>query len=222
MEKLVQTLGAVLTIGIFSVLYRENRFFRLCEHLFIGVATGYGMVLAWTDNLKPQWWDAMVGLDGKGGHWWWMFAPMISLLYFTIYTRRYAWMSRVLMSTLLGAASGQVFKAFAVEVIPQVASSFKAIGPNAAPPGSPVATMITYSLDNLIFVVTLLSVMTYFFFSFEHKNPAIRSGSKVGRWMLMLGFGAMFGNTIMARFSLFIGRVSFLFFDWLGDWLGLK
>jgi hypothetical protein len=32
----------------------------------------------------------------------------------------------------------------------------------------------------------------------------------------MMGFGAIFGNTIMARFSLFIGRVYFLFADWLG------
>lgn len=215
-ERVIQTVAAILTLGIFSVLYRENRFFRLCEHLFIGVATGYGMVLAWTDNLKPQWWDALVGADGKGGHWWWVFAPMISLLYFTIYTRRYAWMSRVLMSTLLGVASGQVFKAFAVEVMPQVASSFKPIGPLAAPPGSPTATMITYSLNNFIFVFTLICVMIYFFFSFEHKNAVLKNGARSGRWLLMLGFGAMFGNTIMARFSLLIGRVTFLFFDWLG------
>jgi hypothetical protein len=34
--------------------------------------------------------------------------------------------------------------------------------------------------------------------------------------MLMLGFGAMFGATVMARMSLLIGRMWFLLHDWLG------
>ena len=32
----------------------------------------------------------------------------------------------------------------------------------------------------------------------------------------MISFGASFGYTIMARLSLLIGRVTFLFRDWLG------
>ncbi len=216
-EKLIQTSAALCTLGIFSVLYRENRFFRFCEHLFIGVGTGYFMVLAWQDNLYKSWWMAMTvgGSDDKGGHWWWMFAPMIASLYFTIFSRRHAWMSRLLMGTLLGAAAGQVLKAFTVEVFPQVAATFRPIGPQASP-GDPWSVWLPISLNNFLFVAIVISVMTYFFFSFEHKNPAIKNGARMGRWMLMLGFGAMFGNTIMARFALFIGRVTFLFSDWLG------
>jgi hypothetical protein len=34
----------------------------------------------------------------------------------------------------------------------------------------------------------------------------------------MIAFGAMFGNTVMARLSLFIGRMQFLLKDWLGHY----
>ncbi len=34
----------------------------------------------------------------------------------------------------------------------------------------------------------------------------------------MIAFGAMFGNTVMARLSLFIGRMQFLLQDWIGSW----
>jgi hypothetical protein len=37
----------------------------------------------------------------------------------------------------------------------------------------------------------------------------------MGRWLMMIAFGAMFGSTVMARMSLFIGRLSFLFGDWI-------
>ena len=39
--------------------------------------------------------------------------------------------------------------------------------------------------------------------------------AKVGIWVLMVGFGASFGYTVMARVSLLIGRVIYLVQDWL-------
>ena len=32
------TLGVVATIGLYSVLYRENKFYRFWEHVFLGLA----------------------------------------------------------------------------------------------------------------------------------------------------------------------------------------
>ncbi|MBC7286752.1 MAG: hypothetical protein H5T86_01665 [Armatimonadetes bacterium] len=38
--------------------------------------------------------------------------------------------------------------------------------------------------------------------------------SRVGIWFLMVAFGAGFGNTVMARLSLLIGRIEFLRYEW--------
>jgi hypothetical protein len=70
-------------------------------------------------------------------------------------------------------------------------------------------------LDNLLFVFILVSVLTYFLFSFEHQNLLVRRTAQTGRWVMMIGFGAIFGSTVMARLSLFIGRLVFLFREWI-------
>ena len=70
-------------------------------------------------------------------------------------------------------------------------------------------------VDNWVFVVTMLSVMTYFLFSFKTEGKAVQGFSKIGRWMLMIGFGAFFGNTVMTRMSYLLDRLMFLIDDWL-------
>jgi hypothetical protein len=74
-------------------------------------------------------------------------------------------------------------------------------------------------LDNinttLIFIGTV-TILLYFFFSKEHKG-VYGKFTNIGIWYMMIGFGASFGYTVMARISLLIGRIQFL----LGDVLGL-
>ena len=57
--------------------------------------------------------------------------------------------------------------------------------------------------------------LIYFFFSKEHKG-AFGGAAKVGIWVIMITFGASFGYTVMSRMSLLIGRMDFLFGQWLG------
>ena len=59
-----------------------------------------------------------------------------------------------------------------------------------------------------------MTTLVYFFFTLEKKGVQ-GAVSKVGRYVMMIAFGAAFGNTVMARVSLFLGRMQFL----LGDWL---
>ncbi|MCK4657825.1 MAG: hypothetical protein KAT85_12355, partial [candidate division Zixibacteria bacterium] len=49
----------------------------------------------------------------------------------------------------------------------------------------------------------------YFFFSKEHKG-AFGGAAKIGIFILMIGFGASFGYTVMARISLFVQRIASL------------
>ena len=42
------------------------------------------------------------------------------------------------------------------------------------------------------------------------------TASRVGIWVLMITFGASFGYTVMGRVSLLVGRLTYLFKDWLG------
>jgi len=71
------------------------------------------------------------------------------------------------------------------------------------------------TIANWIFIITLICVMTYFLFSFEHSGPGIRHAATGGRWLMMICFGAFFGSTIMARMALLVERLQFLIREWL-------
>jgi len=71
-------------------------------------------------------------------------------------------------------------------------------------------------LQNLLIVIMVIAGLVYFFFSLEHKGVVGKTAT-FGIWVIMVGFGASFGYTVMARVSLLIGRIQFL----LGDWLHL-
>ncbi|MGB9620785.1 MAG: hypothetical protein ACPL7K_10255, partial [Armatimonadota bacterium] len=49
---------------------------------------------------------------------------------------------------------------------------------------------------------------------FEHKTALVRGSAKAGRWLLMISFGAFFGNTVMTRMAVFLERLQFLVGDW--------
>jgi hypothetical protein len=68
------------------------------------------------------------------------------------------------------------------------------------------------AVNSLIILVGIVCGLSYFYFSKEHRGW-FGGAATIGIWILMVGFGASFGYTVMARISLFIQRVQFL-----GDW----
>ena len=41
----LNTMAALLTIAIFSFLYKDNPFYKFAEYLFVGIAAGYIVAL---------------------------------------------------------------------------------------------------------------------------------------------------------------------------------
>ncbi|MGH8104102.1 MAG: hypothetical protein ACREJQ_06250, partial [bacterium] len=78
-------------------------------------------------------------------------------------------------------------------------------------------------ISSILVFIGLLATLSYFFFSAEHKGW-LGYSSRLGIYFVMVGFGAAFGLTVMARVSLLIGRIDFLLYRWLEvnkwPWLG--
>lgn len=228
--------GALATLGLFSVLYKENKFYRFFEHVFLGLASGYLLVQVYAEVLVPSWFDRMLGTPiqgdapGTNGNWAYILLLPIGLMGYFVFSKKHNWVSRIPIGIILGFWSGQQIQVFWNTYGPQVAASMKPILPNTfdgffVPAGAELspeaaaalATRVypSQALGNLLFVITLLSVLSYFLFSFEVKNKAVRSFSLLGRYLLMIGFGAIFGNTVMMRFTLLIDRMYFVFIEFL-------
>lgn len=205
-------MGAICTLAIYSFLYKENPFYRIFEYLFTGMGIGYGLVAFWFSFFLPQWWHPLTGQEGhKDMNLLWLLPFFAGFLYYFIYSSKKAWLAKIIIGFSLGVGTGMSFQATVSELMPQIYSSFMTF--NVVPMDNLHSAWVLFS--NLIFVVTLLFVMLYFFFSFEHEHPLVQRSATAGRWMLMVSFGAFFGSTVMARMSLLIERLQFLIEDWV-------
>lgn len=60
-------------------------------------------------------------------------------------------------------------------------------------------------VSNVLLLLGLLTSLLYFYFSVAHTG-VIGRVSRIGVWVLMIGFGASFGFTVQGRIALAIGR----------------
>ena len=206
-------LAALLTIGIISFLYKDNMLYKACEAIFIGVSAGYWFIIMFWDNLYKKFW--LQAFDPANPDWFvpW-FGLILGLLMLTRLFGKIGWLSRWPLAFVVGATAGLYMMLYFVSnAMRQVAST---ILPGAGTPNAhPVFTGSTPEIiANLVIAIGTFCGLTYFFFSKEHKG-AFGGAAKLGIWFLMITFGASFGYTVMSRMSLLIGRVDFLFGDWL-------
>ena len=208
--------AALLTLCIYSFLYRDNPFYRFAEHLFVGISVGYGIVLSIHQGLIPFAWKPFAAaITGESLRGFIKLIPIgIGLLFFARLTPRHTWLIRYPIAILIGFGSGiaipNVLRASIFEQTRGTVEPFAAIQAGTIPPAEIVGVVISA----ILMVIGVVCTLTYFFFSVEHRGP-VKWISKVGIAFLMIGFGSAFGNTVMGRVALLIQRVDFLFSDWL-------
>ncbi len=188
-------IAALLTLAIYSFLYKDNPLYKAAEHLFVGVSVGYSIVISYYQIVLPR----LINPISHEGDWVLIFPALIGCLMFSRFFPKYDWLSRITIAFVLGISTG-----INLPLIIQ-ASMLKQMQ----------GTMLPMTdINSILIVVGVLCVMIYFFFSSEHKG-IVNTVSKIGILFIMVGFGASFGYTVMARISLLIGRLEFLFQDWI-------
>ncbi|MEO0098138.1 MAG: hypothetical protein ABIK99_01305 [candidate division WOR-3 bacterium] len=195
--------GAILTLFIFSFLYGDNPFYRFAEHLYVGVSVGYTIAITWHNFFYP---DLVVPLF-KQGNLFYLIPFLLGILYFSIFFPKISWLIRIPMGFVLGYSSGVAIPAILqANIIKQMQGTF------LTPDLLKRPDLILWGIVSLIGVV---ATVIYFFFSREQKGLT-KGMANLGIIFLMIGFGASFGYTVMARVSLLLGRLQFLLRDWLG------
>lgn len=216
-QALWMTIAVFFTLAIFSFLYKDNPFYKIAEHIVVGVSNGYWLILLFRDTFYPLWYQPLQTLLTRpfGGS----LAEWDSLLFIVVATVFSIFMlfrffggkpvlfSRWSMALVLGISAGVLIP---LSVQTYFYGQFKG---NML---STTALLVSFGeqqyqgvFDNLLILFGSLSGLAYFFFSKEHKGT-FGGFAKIGTWFLMVGFGATFGYTVMARLSLLIGRVEFL------------
>jgi hypothetical protein len=196
-------IASLLTLFIFSFLYKDNPFYKLAEHLFVGISAGYYVMQEWWAVIYPQCVKPL--MHGEKPL---MIIPgILGLFLFSRFIPKAGWLSRWSLAIIIGAYAGIKTTGFAQgDLVAQFQASILPVW---------VPGHLGASINNVLFLAGLLSTLVFFFFSTEHKG-AIKHTAQLGVWFLMVSFGAAYGFTVMARVSLLIGRFQYLLDPWLG------
>ena len=216
LDVLFTWIAAGLTLAIFSFLYRDNPFYKFAEHIYVGSAAAYWFVYLWFFDVQPKLLQPYSDVFHKYGifRMWFhlnseqivLFVPaVLSLFMLMRFIPRISWISRWAIAFTVGMGAGLgITGAVQGYIVPQVKAGMLPLW---------TGDLMT-SINNTIIVISAITTLVYFFFSREHKGVT-GVFARVGITFIMIAFGASFGSTIMARISLLIGRVYFLFHDWL-------
>jgi hypothetical protein len=194
------TVAALLTLCIYSFLYKDNPFYKFAEHIFAGLSAGYYVGLVWHSIIKQQ----LIGPLFEESQFIFIIPAILGVLMFTRFIPKIAWLSRISLAFVMGNTAG-IFLIQQLHglVLPQVRNTF------TVPAGS-----LLVVIGGVVIIVGVISTLIYFYFSKEHKG-ALGLTAGLGIWFIMIAFGASFGYTVMARVSLLIGRAQFLLINWL-------
>jgi len=213
-------IAAILTFMVWSYLLGDNPAFRIAEHLFVGIAVGYAVVVAWFNVVQPALFGAVAPQSPA------LAAVPLILCLLLMAKVRPAWsgVGNIAVAFLMGvgaalAVGGALFGTLG----PQVAAT-ASLSLDPGDYGDTQSALASPFLwQNLAVLVGTVGTFFYFTFNTQPQGPLggfretfTRFWSGIGRWVIMMMLGALFANTVTSRIALLIGRV-----QWLLSALGL-
>ncbi|MBN4057177.1 hypothetical protein JYU19_02600 [bacterium AH-315-J21] len=197
-------IAGLLTLGIFSFLYKDNPVYKVCEAIFIGVSAAYWAVEYFYSALYRKFWLGVYPPEGTEPDILLWGGAILGALMLCRMIPKINWLSRWPLAFIVGATAGLYMMLFFVSnAMKQIESTLQPL----------IQDSLLETLGSFTIAIGTITGLIYFFFSKEHKG-IFGGAAKVGIWVLMVTFGASFGYTVMSRMSLLIGRLDFMFNSW--------
>jgi len=189
MNLLIEEIGkfiyAFYILSIFSFyLYKETPLYRFAEASAVAVALSNFVVMnvwylynsTWTPMIKGEYINIIPLILGLS-----IFLRLFS---------RTEWVGRPAMGLLVGCVAGLAIRTIIeARFLKQIELVIK-----------PILGGTTTPIDNFLLVVLPLLIIPYFIFSREHTGT-LGYISKIGRYAMMIAFGALFGTGVTSRMS---------------------
>jgi hypothetical protein len=179
------------------LLYKDNHAFRFAQASLGAVSLAnlvvYTIITVRSTSIDPL-------LAGKIVY---IIPIVLGILMYTRISKEYSWMSRYGISVFIGTGLGIAARGI---METQILGQIKA---NALP----IIGGQIYPFDNIVIIASTFFVLTYFFFTIKPTGTTksvFDTSSKIGRYALMIAFGAIFGNVILTRVSWLAGRIGFI------------
>lgn len=194
-------LAAFFTIAATSYAFRDNIVFKFAENTFIGIAAGHAIVMG-VKNIRDYGWTHIMN-----GEIIYVVVFVLGIMLYARFSDQYYWLYRYPIAFLVGNGVGiSIRAAIHSDFIVQVRATASPL----------IASDALGTINALITFVGCITAMSHFIFTQEKMNEgSLAILPRIGRSLMLLAFGASFGNTVMSRFGMYQGRIIFLLRDWL-------
>ena len=187
--------SSIVTIIAFSYLFKENELYKAVEHLYVGVAAGYTLVMGY-NNIVSKVWTPLT----RDKNFVVLIPAILGLMLYVPYvSKQYSWVKRIPIAAIVGIGMALTAR---TQIMQQFVGQIKAtVGP-------------VENINSLIILLGTVGTLCYFLFTLRPSLP-VKTGSEIGKWTIMVTLGAAFGAGIMGRISLLIDRMFLIFRDWI-------
>jgi hypothetical protein len=159
----------VLTLMVYCYLGKEipilNVIYRAAIYVFVGVALGYGAIIAWHNVLVPRLWTRL-----ESGQWWYVVPLVLCVLLLFKIKPSWSGVGSLTMAFIFGVGAALVVGGGIVgTLLPQVEATFLSLNPAdyrgvaALESNSPWILVV----NALLVVLGTMGTLMYFFFSTE-------------------------------------------------------
>lgn len=210
-------IAVILTVMIFTYLLGDNPVFRLAEHILIGVSVGWATLQIFYNLLLPAFNYVLDNSKTGSLDWWLYLIPLVlGLLLLLRPVRAAKPLTNLIMALVIGTVAALALAgALSGTLLPQVG-----------------ATMLPLNTGDIIgrLVLLLGTILALWYFQFTVFGPSLpatgetapkqdqRAGLSgilgrvrlVGRWGIMLAFGAVFASVFLTYFAALVDRLLFL------------
>jgi hypothetical protein len=194
-EITTSVISILVYLSVYSLIYKDNTFYRFIEHLCIGAGTGYMVIsilqgLAKTIVTPIQTGDVVV------------YIPIILglLVYMRYFKSRARSLYFIPIALLTGVGTSLSIRGIlTAQLLDQIKATIK-------PPSSFLAVPF---LNYIIMFVGTITVICYFFFTIELKGP-LRAVTRTGRFFIFTTMGGIYGMVVLDRATGYIGVMTYM------------
>jgi len=203
--------AAILTLFVFSYLLGDNVLYRFAEHLFVGVAVGYAMVVAFHTVISSKLLMPLIEAlsDGNWGRVLLLgISLLMGLLLLTKPFKGISWLGSLSVAFLVGVGAAlAIGGAMLGTLLPQIDATAN-VGYYVTRYGSALGWF-----SGIVVLVGTIGVLIHFHFGSGGEGPVarlVRTWGGLGRWFILIAFAAILATTFMSRLSFLAGRIQFL------------
>ncbi len=214
-ETISTLIGVILTLLVFSYLLGDNALYRLAEHLFVGVAVGYAVVIAFHNVLAPKLFSPLVRAVEEAN--WGQITLLLIALTFGLLLllkpiKSLSWLGNLSVGLMLGVGAALAIGGALLGTLwPQIdATATLSTTADRYGPGWGL-------LNGVVVLVGTIGALFYVYRGAGEggrlagvRNFFIGVWGGVGRWFILIAFAAILAATFVTRLSLLVGRIQFL------------